>query len=45
MDTMFMNSENSKTSNPQTLKKVINMLLYQILSFKTWKNIKKVIQR
>ena len=41
MDTMFMNSENSKTSDPQTLKKVINMLLYQILSFKTWKNIKK----
>ena len=43
MDTMFINSENSKISdsrrlllNPsdkRNLKKVINMLLYQILAF------------
>ena len=43
MDTMFMNSENSKISdshrlllNPsdkRNLKKVINLLLYQILAF------------
>ena len=41
--TIFMNSKNSKTSDPHRLllnlsdkidlKKVINMLLYQILSF------------
>ena len=43
MDTIFMNSQNSKTSDPPrlllnlsdkiNLKKVINMLLYQILAF------------
>ena len=43
MDTIFMNSENGKTSDPHrlllnlsdkiNLKKVINMLLYQILAF------------
>ena len=42
MDTIFMNSENSKTSDPHSLllnlsdkvnlKKVINMLLYQTLA-------------
>ena len=42
MDTIFVNSKNSKTSTPHRLllnlsdkKEVINMLLY------TWKNIKK----
>ena len=45
MDTIFTNSENSKTSNPHrlllnlsdqmNLKKVINMLLYQVLTFIT----------
>ena len=43
MDTIFMNPENSKTSDSHRLllnlfykinfKKVINMLLYQILAF------------
>ena len=43
MDTIFVNSENSKTSDSHRLllnffhkiklKKVINMLLYQILAF------------
>ena len=43
MDTIFMNSENSRTSDPHrlllnishklNLKKVINMLLYQTLAF------------
>ena len=43
MDTIFMNSENSKTSDPHQLllnfsdkinfKKVINILLYQTLAF------------
>ena len=43
MDTIFMNSENSKTSDPHRLllnlsdkmkfKKLVNMLLYQTLSF------------
>ena len=43
MDTIFMNSENSKTPDPCrpllsfldkiNLKKVINMLLYQSLAF------------
>ena len=53
MDIIFMNSKNSGTSNPLrllvnltnkiNLKKVINMLLYQILAFTiyTWKNTKK----
>ena len=45
MDTIFMNSENSKTSDPHRLllnlsdkmkfKKLVNMLLYQTLSFTT----------
>ena len=35
MDTMFMNSENSKTSDPQTLKKVINMLTTIISKIKS----------
>ena len=44
MDTVFMNSKNSKTSDPHrlllnltdkiNLKKVINTLLYQILTHK-----------
>ena len=33
MDTIFMNSENSKTFDPHRLKEVINMLLYQTLAF------------
>ena len=43
MDTIFMNSETSKTSDPHRLllnlsdkmkfKKLVNMLLYQTLSF------------
>ena len=42
MDTIFMNSENSKTSNPHKLLlslsdkinlEMINMLLYQTLAF------------
>ena len=39
MDTVFMNSENSKTSDSlnlsdkKNLKEVINMLLYQTLAF------------
>ena len=43
MDTIFMNSENSKTSDPHrlllnlsdkvNLKKVINILFYQTLAF------------
>ena len=43
MDTIFMNSENSKTSDPHRLllnlsdkmkfKKLVNMLLYQTFSF------------
>ena len=43
MDTIFMNSENCKTSDPHRLllnlsdkmkfKKLVNMLLYQTLSF------------
>ena len=43
MDTIFMNSKNSKTYDPRrlllnftdkiNLKKVINMLLYQIFAF------------
>ena len=43
MDTVFMNSEKSKTSDPHrlllyrsdkiNLREVINMLLYQILAF------------
>ena len=43
MDTIFMNSENSKTSDPHrlllkildkiNLKEVINLLLYQNLAF------------
>ena len=43
MDTIFMNSENSKTSDPHrlilnllhkiNLKEVLNMLLYQTLAF------------
>ena len=33
MDTIFMNSENSKTSDPHNLKRLINMLLYQALAF------------
>ena len=35
MDTIFMNSRNSKTFNPHRLvvKEVINMVLYQILTY------------
>ena len=56
MDTMFINSKTSKTSEPHrllfnledkiNLKEVINMFPYQILAFTyyTWK-IKKDIQK
>ena len=56
MDTIFMNSKNSKTSNPHRL--LLNLLdkinlkrsdKYVVLSnlsiCYTWKNIKKVIQK
>ena len=51
--TIFMNSGNSKAPNPHilllnlsdkiNLKKVINMLLYQILEFTVWKSHTKTI--
>ena len=51
MDTMFMNSENSKTSDPHrlllnlsdkiNLKKVTKLILYQFRHFLYMKNIKK----
>ena len=55
MDTIFMNSENSKTfdlhrllltlSDKTNLKKVINMFLYHTLAFTIHKKYKKVIQK
>ena len=52
MDTIFMNSKNSKTSDPHRLlinlldkinvtRERINMLLHQTLTY-TWKSIKKL---
>ena len=40
MDAIFMNSENSKSSERLNLTK--KMLLYQTLVFITWKNIKSL---
>ena len=55
MDTIFINSVNSKTSDPYrlllnlsdrtNLKEVINILLYQTLALLYMKKYKKVIQK
>ena len=41
MNPAFVNSENSKTSNPRRLKGVTNMLLYQILGYIIHKKVQK----
>ena len=55
MDTIFMNSENSKTFDPHrlllnhsdeiSLKRSDKYVALSNLTFHTWKNIKKVIQK
>ena len=54
MDTVFMNSKNSRTSDPhrlllnfadKTWKGVINMLLYQTLAFNIHGNYKAVTEK
>ena len=55
MDTIFMNSKNSKTSDPHRLlinlldktnvtRERINMLFHQTLAY-TWKSIKKLYKK